>query len=255
VGTINPVRIRLRYADLDTFVEKFAPNVTRGGVFLASRNIQPVGAIIAFEIQLLGGEVVMAGQGKVSWVKDFNPAEPQRPYGMGVQFTSLTPATKVVLTRLLRVKDAGAPVPRGMTAVHATLASMVPSPALNGKPAAPAVDTTVDLAAEYGVDDAAVRRAIDRTRMLVGRADDDLTDLLRSTPVEHPTLALALAGLPRLLDPQSSRRRATGALRPAHPGPQAADAPADSGPISVTPSLDADGSGDEQRDSSRRGPD
>ena len=57
VSPVNPVRIRLRYPDLDSFVEKFAPNVTRGGVFLASRNVQPVGSTIGFEILLVGGEI------------------------------------------------------------------------------------------------------------------------------------------------------------------------------------------------------
>jgi len=212
VGTINPVRIRLRFADLDTFVVKFAPNVTRGGLFLASRNIQPVGETITFEIQLMTGAVALAGQGKVSWVKEFNPAEPHRPYGMGVQFISVAPATRPILARILRLKETepGAAGPRGFTGPQTTLAA-----AANGR--APAVDTTVDLAGEYGISEAALRAAMDRRRVNVarvdGRVDDDLSDLLKPEPQEPTNLTQALAELPRLLDPQYSRRRAAGGFR------------------------------------------
>jgi len=32
------VRIQLRYPDEATFIHRFAPNVTRGGIFIASRS-------------------------------------------------------------------------------------------------------------------------------------------------------------------------------------------------------------------------
>jgi uncharacterized protein (TIGR02266 family) len=219
VASLNPVRIRLRYPDLDSFIEKFAPNVTRGGVFLASRNVQPVGAEISFEIQIISGEVVLAGQGKVSWVKEFNPAEPNRPYGMGVQFLSVTLATKPILARILRAKDSGTG-PRRTTGPLSPIGNagglggrLGGSPgAMNGQAATP-IDTSVDLVAEYGLDDAAVRRLVERTWMTGARTSDDLADLLRPEPVESVTLAQALADLPRLLDPQYTRRRTSGGFR------------------------------------------
>ena len=79
VSSTAPVRIRLRFASFDAFIDKFAPNVTRGGVFLASRTPLPIGATFAFEIQLAGGEVALAGDGKVTWVKAFDPAAPRSP--------------------------------------------------------------------------------------------------------------------------------------------------------------------------------
>ena len=219
----TPVRIRLRYTDVDTFVDKFAPNVTRGGVFLASRAIQPVGSVIPFEVQLVSGEVILSGRGKVSWVKEFNPAEPGRPYGMGVQFVSVDPASRPVLARILRAKEASGPHDRRVTGAHVPLASRqttAPLPLLNGRPGvfAPTVDTSVDLVAEYGLDELTVRRVMERAWMLGARADDDLVDLLRPEPAETITLIQALADLPRLLDPRSSRRRTTLAMRPLGPG-------------------------------------
>ena len=117
---VDPIRIRLRYADLDVFVHKFAPNVTRGGVFLATRNLRPVGSIISFEIQIASGAVALGGQGKVTWVREYNPAEPNRPYGMGVQFTRVDAASRPVLARILKAKELSGPVQRP-TGPHAPI--------------------------------------------------------------------------------------------------------------------------------------
>lgn len=242
VLTANPIRIRLRYSDVDTFVEKFAPNVTRGGVFLASRNIQPVGEVIGFEIQLLTGSVVLAGQGRVTWVKEFNPAEPNRPYGMGVQFVNVDTPSRPILARILRSKDANAPAPRGLTGIHATLVAVAAqaAPSNGTRPTEP-IDTGVDLASEYGVDEATMERVLDRRRRLSGRPEDDLADLLRPDPPEPATLAQALSELPRLVDPQSSRRRAASGFRSLEPSPASALAAAETtqtDQVARTPAMD-----------------
>ena len=225
MAPVNPIRIRLRYAELDTFAEKFAPNVTRGGVFLASRNVQPVGTMISFEIQLAGGEAVLAGQGRVTWVKDFDPAEPNRAFGMGVQFVTVEPATKPILARIIRLKDAsghrrtttGPFLPLGSGTSGPQSAGHGGGAGTNGrsveKPAAPAVDTSVDLAAEYGLDEQTVRRVMERTWWTGARDGVELAELLTPEPMEAVSLAQALSDLPRLLDPQYSRRRATTAFR------------------------------------------
>ena len=201
-----PVRVRLRYADLETFVERFSANVTRGGVFIASRAPRPVGDHFAFEIQIATGHVALAGEGKVIWVKEFNAAEPARPHGMGVQFVALSTASRALLQRMLAVKGSQrvAGTPRGLTQPLATLQAG----RANGA-SRPRVDTSVDLAAEFGLDEAALRRALDRAWGPGGRpVEDDLQGLLVAEPVEPASLAQALKELPRLLD--RSRRRSGG---------------------------------------------
>ncbi len=103
-----PVRVRLRYAAFETFIEKFAPNVTRGGVFLASREPRPVGEVFQFEVLLAGGEVALAGEGKVTWVRAFDPAAPHKPHGMGVQFLRLDAPSRAVVNQMLARKAAAA---------------------------------------------------------------------------------------------------------------------------------------------------
>jgi uncharacterized protein (TIGR02266 family) len=227
VSTTAPVRVRLRYPDLDTFVERFAPNVTRGGVFIASRAPRPVGAEFPFEIQIATGQVALAGEGKVIWVKEFNPVEPNKAHGMGVQFISLSAPSRALLQRMLGVKgDRRVPgTPRGLTQPLATLQVG----RANGA-ARPRVDTSVDLAAEFGLDEAALRRALDRAWGPGGRpVEDDLAGLLATEPPPAVTLAQVLKELPRMID---GGRRRSGAFRTLDgiaPVEKAAVAPATTG--------------------------
>jgi len=215
VTSTAPVRIRLRFASFDALIEKFAPNVTRGGVFVASRTPLPIGSTFAFEIQLAGGEVALAGDGKVTWVKAFDPAAPQKPHGMGVQFLRLDNPSRELLNKVLARKAA----PGGSGAVARAPMPLAGSGAhrigTNGT-AQPKVDTTVDLASEFGVDEARIRRAVDRNWVgAKGAGDvDELEKLLKPEPVEPVSIAQALAELPRLLADPGARRRMSGAVRP-----------------------------------------
>ena len=82
------VHLHLKCPDAEDFVERFAPNVTQGGIFLPTRDAREVGATIRFEIALLDDTIVFAGNGVVTWAK---------PKGMGVKFTTLDPATAPIL--------------------------------------------------------------------------------------------------------------------------------------------------------------
>ena len=212
MSSTAPVRIRLRFASFDAFIDKFAPNVTRGGVFIASRTPLPIGATFAFEIQLAGGEVALAGDGKVTWVKAFDPATPQKPYGMGVQFLRLDNPSRELLNKILARKAA----PGGSAAVRAPVAAAASAghrAGVNGTAAHPKVDTNVDLAAEFGVDEARLRRAVDRNWLKAAGELEDLEKLLQPEPIEHVSIAQALVELPRLLADAGRPRRMSGAVR------------------------------------------
>ena len=211
-----PFRIRLRHASFDAFIDKFAPNVTRGGVFLASRTPRPVGDTFGFEIQLAGGEVALAGDCKVIWVKAFDPAAPNKPHGMGVQFLRLDAPSRDVLNKILaRKANNSGPI----RIAGANGSAVAHRPGTNGTASAtvthaPRVDTNVDLASEFGVDEAHLRRVVDRHWLGAGRATseiDELEALLKPEPLAAVSVAQALAELPRLLDPA---RRMSGAFRP-----------------------------------------
>jgi uncharacterized protein (TIGR02266 family) len=185
--------VRLRYPDLETFIEKYAPNVTRGGIFLASREPRPVGDVLRFEVMLRQGGPVLSGEGRVTWVKQFNPAEPHRPYGMGVQFIYVDPPARPVLESLLKKKDVS----------RSGSQPVVVTSERRAEPRQPAAPEQAAMS-EDDLDENTMRRAIDRARLLSARTDD-LEALLAADPEEEPaTLSRALADLPRLLGKKST---------------------------------------------------
>jgi len=96
------VHLRLRCPDAEDFVERFAPNVTRGGIFLPTHDAREVGAAIRFEVALADDTIVLAGDGVVTWCK---------PKGLGVKFTTLDPVAEAMLERLLNRREAAAAAP------------------------------------------------------------------------------------------------------------------------------------------------
>jgi hypothetical protein len=177
--------------------------------------------VFAFELQLAGGEIALAGDGKVTWVKPFDPAQPQKAHGMGVQFLRLDDPSRDTLNRMLARKTVlaqSAGVPRPLSSGASGAHRSGPNGVQKLR-----VDTSVDLAAEFGVDESRLRRTSDRYRLAPGRANgeiDDLEALLKPEPIEPAGIAQALAELPRLLDPGA--RRMSGPFRPvAEPAPAA----------------------------------
>ncbi len=209
-GDDAPVRVRLRYPDVATFVERFAPNVTRGGLFIASREPRAVATVFRFELALADDTLVFSGEGRVTWVKPFNPAEPNKAHGMGVQFIYVDPDSRPILERLLQNRD---PARRPTGSVPVITASTTP-PTGTATPAY-ARKTTREIAAKDAKDDtfdewvepSVLRRTLDRARLLSARTDD-LDALLAPDQEEPATLSQALQELPRLLS-----RRNTGLIR------------------------------------------
>src|SRR5262249_51883721 len=152
-------------------------------IFLASRNPRQVGEVFNFEVLLAGGELALSGAGKVIWVKPFNPAEPNKPHGMGVQFVRVDAASRDTLNRMLKARGNVRPGtgPRSPSQPVAPLNG--PSNGTAGVAAQPRVDTSVDLASEFGLEESALRRAAVDSRYLAGRtADQELEDLLKPEP-------------------------------------------------------------------------
>ena len=101
----SALRLKLKYADVETFVDKFATNISKGGIFIATRQPKPAGTSLRFELLLENGQKLIRGEGVVSWVKDFDPKQPAKPHGMGVKFTKLDADSRVLVDRMLAVKQ------------------------------------------------------------------------------------------------------------------------------------------------------
>ncbi len=108
------MRIKLKYPDVDTFLQKYGPNISRGGVFISTKAPRPVGTAIRFDFVLVheGKEQsVLRGEGTVHFVKDHDASVPGRPHGMGIKFVRLFDDGQALIDRALSLRGAVPEVP------------------------------------------------------------------------------------------------------------------------------------------------
>jgi molecular chaperone DnaK len=99
--------VRLSYGSVDEFVERFATNLSRGGVFIRTRTPKPPGTQVAFELKLASGETVVKGLGTVLWSRNEDPhSNPPVAPGMGVQFNDLDEPSRAVIERVMEKREA-----------------------------------------------------------------------------------------------------------------------------------------------------
>ena len=98
--------VRLSYGSVDEFVDRFATNLSRGGVFIRTRSPKPPGTLVAFELKLATGETVVKGLGTVLWSRQEDPhSNPPVAPGMGVQFTDLDDASRALIERVMEHRE------------------------------------------------------------------------------------------------------------------------------------------------------
>ncbi len=101
------MRIKLKYQDVETFIQKYAVNISKGGIFIATKTPKAVGTPLRFEFVLAdtGATAVIRGEGAVQWVKEFDATQPQKAHGMGIKFTKLDPESQTVVDRALAFRQ------------------------------------------------------------------------------------------------------------------------------------------------------
>jgi len=99
--------VQLKHSDVGTFAEEYAVNLSPGGMFIRSRQPQPIGTRLRFEVQIAGGVRVMRGTAVVRWVRLTN--DPAGAPGMGLQFLELDEYTRALVDKMLERKKAAEP--------------------------------------------------------------------------------------------------------------------------------------------------
>lgn len=94
-------RVRLAFPDLDAFLTGYAANISKGGIYIPTKQPKPKGTEIRFEILLRDGTVAVSGAGRVAWSASFDPARPGSRYGMGVQFLTIDTASDDIVRKAL----------------------------------------------------------------------------------------------------------------------------------------------------------
>jgi uncharacterized protein (TIGR02266 family) len=108
---VSSIRAKLKFPNLASFVERYAPNVSTAGIFVKTPAPKPVGTRVKFEFLIADGTAVMRGLGQVAWVRETEADD--RPVGMGIKFLKLDAASRAVLDRIIDFKHSlgGPPTP------------------------------------------------------------------------------------------------------------------------------------------------
>lgn len=83
------LRVQVDFESDHNFFTGFSSDISEGGLFVATVNIQPLGSPVEVAFALPTGEQVMA-RGTVRWVRENNDRDPSVQPGMGIQFEALS---------------------------------------------------------------------------------------------------------------------------------------------------------------------
>jgi uncharacterized protein (TIGR02266 family) len=107
------MRVDVRCPDRQAFIQGYALNVSTGGVFVRTREPQPVGTRLQFDFRTADGRSALRGLGEVVWHAP--PSMPdQRPRipGMGIRFVELDRESQRVVAAMVGAGRGGPePVP------------------------------------------------------------------------------------------------------------------------------------------------
>jgi uncharacterized protein (TIGR02266 family) len=151
-GATN-LRIKFRSANLDEFIERYAVDISKGGIFIRTREPLSVNSRLKLDFQLLDAQPLLEGEGTVVWIRQPDPARPEVTPGMGVRFDKLTPDSQARVDKILSEKDRLAQAGKapgmgrsGGVAVRRPTGTFQPIEGAGAKPAAPTGATSTGAA-------------------------------------------------------------------------------------------------------------
>ncbi|MBZ0234930.1 MAG: TIGR02266 family protein, partial [Deltaproteobacteria bacterium] len=98
------LKIKFKSATLDQFIERYAVDVSPGGIFIRTKEPLAVGTQMRFEFQLRDATPLITGEGTVVWTRENDPSRPSAAPGMGVRFDRLGDGSQTVLDKILAEK-------------------------------------------------------------------------------------------------------------------------------------------------------
>src|SRR5690242_21147079 len=98
------LKIKFKSLNLDQFIERYSVDVSRGGIFIRTKEPLAVGTQLKFEFQLQDTSPLIAGEGTVVWTREHDPGRTGVAPGMGVRFDKLTGQSQQTLDQILSEK-------------------------------------------------------------------------------------------------------------------------------------------------------
>jgi type IV pilus assembly protein PilZ len=85
-------KLEVKYGDITSFISDYAMNISRGGMFISTKNPLKANTVISVEFVIPDIKVPIQVKGRVSWIND--PQEIKGTNlipGMGIEFHALSP--------------------------------------------------------------------------------------------------------------------------------------------------------------------
>lgn len=95
-----PYSVEVKFRTTSSFLFAYSVNLSKGGIFLETDNLLPVGSELTLKLRI-GTAGVYDVRGRVSWVRERSDEPGARPPGIGVQFHDLDDAIGSVIDQLV----------------------------------------------------------------------------------------------------------------------------------------------------------
>ena len=101
-----PADLHMRFdcQTIGEFLTRYADDVSRGGIFVRTRELLTVGCSVHLNLQLGNGVTLLDGSGTVFWTRGSDPSSAEGEPGMGIRFGKITRQSQEMLTFLLAEK-------------------------------------------------------------------------------------------------------------------------------------------------------
>ncbi|HEY6107216.1 MAG TPA: TIGR02266 family protein, partial [Anaeromyxobacteraceae bacterium] len=101
------LNLKLAYGSVDEFIDRYALNISRGGIFVRTLEPQPPGTPVTLNIEIGTGERIIRGRGVVTWTTPPSaPGEPERQPGMGIRFLQLDSESRALVDLVVATRGA-----------------------------------------------------------------------------------------------------------------------------------------------------
>ena len=96
------LKVRFKSATVDEFIEQYATDISRGGIYIKSKQPMPIGTLLKFEFQLKDESKLIQGVGRVVWKREAGEgATDANPSGMGIKFIKMDPESKALVEQIV----------------------------------------------------------------------------------------------------------------------------------------------------------
>lgn len=99
------LRVVIRSPDLDTFVNKYSRFIKDDRIFIFTKSSQPAGTRVRFTLELADGMPLIHGEGTVTRIRS-DSGDSSKPPGMELKFIPLDEASRQLVARMLRAREA-----------------------------------------------------------------------------------------------------------------------------------------------------